>query len=139
MTLVGCGVLWVVLLLVILTAWVPMLRWTIVPLLVVFLGMQFLRYFLPKPGSSTGTPELGEEVASEGEALIQAFKTGQLFLHVGGMEGSTGGEWRRQPGDRETGCRPKLSFSRSAHEFSDDQGRMIWSFERPTALRGDMC
>jgi hypothetical protein len=38
-----------------------------------------LRYFLPKPGSSTGTPELGEEVASEGEALIQAFKTGQLF------------------------------------------------------------
>jgi hypothetical protein len=38
-----------------------------------------LRYFLPKDGSSTGTPELGEEVASEGEALIQAFKTGQPF------------------------------------------------------------
>jgi len=38
-----------------------------------------LRYFLPKAGCSTGTPELGEEVASEGEALIQAFKTGQPF------------------------------------------------------------
>jgi hypothetical protein len=38
-----------------------------------------LRYFLPKPGSSTGTPELGDEVASEGEALIQAFRTGQPF------------------------------------------------------------
>jgi predicted dehydrogenase len=49
MTLVGCGVLWAVLLLVILTAWVPWLRWAIVPLLVVFLGMQLLRYALPKP------------------------------------------------------------------------------------------
>jgi hypothetical protein len=37
------------------------------------------RYFLPKPDSSPGTPELGQEVASEGEALIQAFKTGQPF------------------------------------------------------------
>ena len=38
-----------------------------------------LRYFLPKPGSSPGSFELGEEAASEGEALIQSFKTGQLF------------------------------------------------------------
>jgi hypothetical protein len=37
------------------------------------------RYFLPKPGSSPATPELGQEVASEGEALIQAFRTGQTF------------------------------------------------------------
>jgi predicted dehydrogenase len=48
MTLVGCAVLWAVLLLVILTAWVPWLRWTIVPLLVVFLASQLLRYALPK-------------------------------------------------------------------------------------------
>ena len=48
MTLVGCGVLWVVLLLAILTAWLPWLRWTVVPLLVVFLGLQLLRYALPK-------------------------------------------------------------------------------------------
>jgi hypothetical protein len=38
-----------------------------------------LRYFLPKPGSSSGAVELGQEVASEGEALIEAFKKGQQF------------------------------------------------------------
>jgi hypothetical protein len=38
-----------------------------------------VRYFLPKAGSSPTTPELGEEVASEGEALIQCFKSGQAF------------------------------------------------------------
>jgi hypothetical protein len=32
-----------------------------------------VRYFLPKPGSSPGVPELGREV------LIQSFKTGQPF------------------------------------------------------------
>jgi predicted dehydrogenase len=48
MTLVGCGVLWAVLLLVVLTAWIPWLRWAVVPLLVVFLGLQLLRYALPK-------------------------------------------------------------------------------------------
>jgi len=38
-----------------------------------------LRYFLPKPGSSPGALELGQEVASEGEALIQSFKNSQPF------------------------------------------------------------
>lgn len=38
-----------------------------------------VRYFLPKAGSSSATPELGQEVASEGEALIQAFKNNQTF------------------------------------------------------------
>ncbi len=38
-----------------------------------------VRYFLPKPGSTAATPELGQEVASEGEALIQAFRSGQTF------------------------------------------------------------
>ena len=41
-----------------------------------------VRYFLPKPGSSPATPELGQEVASEGEALIQAFRSGQPFYTV---------------------------------------------------------
>jgi hypothetical protein len=36
-----------------------------------------VRYFLPKPGSSPATPELGQEISSEGEALIQAFRSGQ--------------------------------------------------------------
>jgi hypothetical protein len=38
-----------------------------------------LRYFLPKSGSSQAKPELGQEMASEGEALIEAFKNGQPF------------------------------------------------------------
>jgi hypothetical protein len=38
-----------------------------------------LRYFLPKPGYSPDSLELGQEVASEGEALIQSFKSSQPF------------------------------------------------------------
>ncbi|MGB0014184.1 MAG: hypothetical protein WBQ03_21480 [Candidatus Sulfotelmatobacter sp.] len=38
-----------------------------------------LRYFLPKSRSSPAKPELGQEMASEGEALIEAFKNGQPF------------------------------------------------------------
>lgn len=38
-----------------------------------------LRYFLPKPDASPGSLELGQEVASEGEALIQSFKNSQPF------------------------------------------------------------
>ncbi|HET9281202.1 MAG TPA: hypothetical protein VFR24_04505 [Candidatus Angelobacter sp.] len=41
-----------------------------------------LRYFLPKTGPSSGAVELGQEVASEGEALIEAFKHGQQFYTV---------------------------------------------------------
>ncbi len=38
-----------------------------------------VRYFLPKSGSSTEKPELGQEMTNEGEALVQAFKSGQVF------------------------------------------------------------
>ena len=38
-----------------------------------------VRFFLPKPGSAQEKPELGQEMASEGEALVQAFKSGQVF------------------------------------------------------------
>ena len=41
-----------------------------------------LRYFLIKPGSSAARPELGQEMASEGEALIEAFRSGQPFYTV---------------------------------------------------------
>jgi hypothetical protein len=41
-----------------------------------------IRYFLPKTGASTERPELGQEMASEGEALVQAFKSGQVFYTV---------------------------------------------------------
>jgi len=45
-----------------------------------------IRYFLPKPGGSTDRPELGQEMASEGEALVQAFKSGQVFYTVVGWK-----------------------------------------------------
>ena len=36
---------------------------------------EVVRYFLAKDGSSAEKPELGVEVASEGEALIKAFQS----------------------------------------------------------------
>jgi hypothetical protein len=36
---------------------------------------EIVRYFLAKDGSSPEKPELGVEVASEGEALIKAFQS----------------------------------------------------------------
>jgi hypothetical protein len=47
MTLVGCSLLWGVLLLLILSVWWPKLGFLIVPLIVVFLGLQLLRYIVP--------------------------------------------------------------------------------------------
>jgi len=41
-----------------------------------------IRYFLPKSGSSSEKPELGQEIVTEGEALIEAFKVGQVFYTV---------------------------------------------------------
>ena len=38
-----------------------------------------VRYFLPNAGGSSDKPVLGQEMASEGEALVQAFKSGQVF------------------------------------------------------------
>jgi predicted dehydrogenase len=48
MTLVGCGLLWGILFLLLLSAWQPYFGWLIVPLLVVFLGLQFLRWIIPQ-------------------------------------------------------------------------------------------
>jgi hypothetical protein len=41
-----------------------------------------VRYFLPKPGSSPDEPELGREVTSEADALLDAFRTDQPFYTV---------------------------------------------------------
>jgi predicted dehydrogenase len=48
MTLVGCGLLWGLLVLLGVSYWFPPLRWVIVGLLVLFLGLQFLRYLIPR-------------------------------------------------------------------------------------------
>ena len=46
-SLVGCGLLWSVILLLILSVWFPKLGWLILPVVAVFLALQFLRWFLP--------------------------------------------------------------------------------------------
>lgn len=38
-----------------------------------------VRYFLPKQGASIERPELGREITSEAEVLVEAFRTGQIF------------------------------------------------------------
>lgn len=40
------------------------------------------RFFLPKSGSSLQIPELGQEMNTEGDALIEALKSGQVFFVV---------------------------------------------------------
>jgi hypothetical protein len=43
MTLVGCALLWLIPLVLLLSAWIPWLFWLVVPVLVVFLALQFLK------------------------------------------------------------------------------------------------
>jgi predicted dehydrogenase len=55
MTLVGCGLLWGVLAVVILAAWERRLLWLVVPVLLFFLGLQLLRWIIPQ-GPTAATP-----------------------------------------------------------------------------------
>lgn len=48
MTLVGCGLIWLTILIVILANWFPQAGWAVVPLLVVFLGLQVFRWIVPR-------------------------------------------------------------------------------------------
>jgi predicted dehydrogenase len=48
MTLVGCSLVWGTMLLLILSVWWPKLGFLIAPLIAVFLGLQLLRYFVPR-------------------------------------------------------------------------------------------
>ncbi len=55
MTLLGCSLLWGALFLLILSRWLPWLGWLIVPALVVFLGLQALRWLVfkqPRPANA---------------------------------------------------------------------------------------
>jgi predicted dehydrogenase len=49
MTLIGCGLIWLTILIVILANWFPKAPWAIVPLLAVFLGLQAFRWIVPRP------------------------------------------------------------------------------------------
>jgi predicted dehydrogenase len=48
MTLVGCGLIWLTILIVILAIWFPKAGWAVVPLLVIFLGLQAFRWIVPR-------------------------------------------------------------------------------------------
>jgi hypothetical protein len=48
-----------------------------------------VRYFLPKPGSSPDKPDLGREMPTEGEALIEAFKSSQPFFALTVLKAAT--------------------------------------------------
>jgi len=69
MTLVGCGLLWLVLLLAILSYWVPYLGWLIAPVLVFFLALQLLRWVIPrgKEGPAAPAEDQGSPVEVEGK------------------------------------------------------------------------
>jgi predicted dehydrogenase len=54
MTLVGCALVWVILLLFIGSLWLSWLRWMIVPVLVLFLGLQLFRWIIPRRGNENG-------------------------------------------------------------------------------------
>jgi predicted dehydrogenase len=56
MTLVGCGLLWTILVLAILASWFPWLGWAIVPVLFFFLGLQVLRWLVPASPKQAETP-----------------------------------------------------------------------------------
>jgi predicted dehydrogenase len=56
MTLVGCSLLWISLLLVILSAWLPQLGWAILPFFGIFLVMQLLRWVVPGGRTSSQDP-----------------------------------------------------------------------------------
>lgn len=66
MTLMGCGLLWVSLLLLIFSRWLPWLGWLIAPLFGTFLVLQILRWIIPpKPTEATALAQTEESRADE--------------------------------------------------------------------------
>ena len=68
MTLVGCSLIWLTVIVLILSAWIPWLAWLIVPVFSVFLVMQGLRWIVPKQNATTKrTSGHEEEKTPEGK------------------------------------------------------------------------
>jgi predicted dehydrogenase len=61
MTLVGCGLLWLCLGLLILSVWYPKLGWVIAPVIGVFLVLQLLRWALPAQSHKTPEGDLNRD------------------------------------------------------------------------------
>lgn len=74
MTLVGCGLLWASLALLVLSIFVPQLGWLILPLIVVFLSLQVLRWFVSPPTKTAPLPRATASAAPPPDEHIQAGK-----------------------------------------------------------------
>jgi predicted dehydrogenase len=75
MTLLGCGLLWSLLVLVVLAAWDRRFLWLVAPLLVIFLGLQLLRWVIPRPAEGA-KPNSGNNAPAEKSEAIQAEREG---------------------------------------------------------------
>lgn len=50
-------------------------------------GTEAQRFFIAKPGTSTGMPDLGKEFPGESEAMAESFKTGLSYFIVSEWKG----------------------------------------------------
>ena len=56
MTLIGCGLLWLIPAVLVLSVWLPYVGWLIIPVLFGFLLLQLLRWFVPGPAGRPAEP-----------------------------------------------------------------------------------
>ena len=54
MTLVGCGLIWLILTVLFVSLWFPMIRWAIIPVLTIFLALQLFRWIIPRGAKQNG-------------------------------------------------------------------------------------
>jgi hypothetical protein len=72
MTLVGCSLIWLTLIVLILSMWLPMLAWLIVPFFAVFLAMQALRWAVPSNDSENTDRSMESTRKLNGKVEISA-------------------------------------------------------------------
>lgn len=65
MTLLGCGVLWALLILLVLSSRYPWVGWLALPILLLFIALQFLRYAIPAKTSPASPLRSGEGESPE--------------------------------------------------------------------------
>jgi predicted dehydrogenase len=65
MTLVGCSLIWITVILVIFSVWVPWVAWFILPALGAFLVLQGLRWIVPSPSPAGPAPKPEQPARTE--------------------------------------------------------------------------
>lgn len=91
-------------------------------------GVEGVRYFLAKDGSSIEKPELGVEVASEGEALVKAFQTKNGVIYRSHVQSRSGVRERSsdigQTAPAQVGTRGQHGFKEETH-LQDGSCRLL--------------